>query len=232
MKTRILLIATFICFLFGSCEYDNFDAPAATLSGRVVYEGNPVGVRSTGTELELWQTGYQLYTKIPVYIAQDGTFSASLFNGTYKLVRLGGAPWEAQPSDTLTINVKGNTVIDVPVTPYFIIKNESFQKGEEGTFVVKFTIEKIVVSAEVQSINLYLGKNILTDHNKNENSDGNDKYKRQFDLSKLVLGQEMTMTSIIPESLLKEGFCFARIGVKSNKSNEYLYTLVQKISFK
>lgn len=228
MKTRILLIVSFICFLFASCEYDNFDAPSATLSGRVVYEGNPVGVRTTGTELELWQPGYQLYTKIPIYVAQDGTFSASLFDGTYKLVRLGGAPWEAQSGDTLTIDVKGNTVVDVPVNPYFIIKNESFQKGADGTIAVKFTIEKIVASATVESINLYLGKGILTDHNKNEN--GDDKYNRQFDLSKLILGQEMTMTSIIPESLIKSGFCFARIGIKSNKSNEYLYTQVQKIS--
>lgn len=228
MKTRILLIVAFICFIFASCEYDNFDAPSSILSGRVIYDGNPVGVRSNGTELELWQRGYQLYTKIPVYIAQDGTFSASLFDGHYKLVRLGGAPWEAQVSDTLEIDVKGNTVVDVPVTPYFIIKNESFQKGADGTITVKFTVEKIVASAEVESINLYLGKGILTDHNKNENGDA--KYNRQFDLSKLVLGQEMTLNSVIPESLIKSGSCFARIGIKSNKSNEYLYTQVQKIS--
>lgn len=228
MKTRILLIVAFICFIFISCEYDNFDAPSATLSGRVVYDGSPVGVRSNGTELELWQPGYQLYTKIPVYIAQDGTFSASLFDGHYKLVRLGGAPWEAQVGDTLDIDVKGNTIVDVPVTPYFIIKNESFQKGADGAITVKFTVEKIVASSEVESINLYLGEGILTDHNKNENGDA--KYNRQFDLSKLVLGQEMTMTSVIPESLIKSGSCFARIGIKSNKSNEYLYTQVQKIS--
>lgn len=235
MKTKILFIAACLCFLFASCEYDNYDAPSAKLSGRVVYEGNPVGVRTNGTQLELWQDGYALYTKIPVYIAQDGTFSASLFNGSYKLVRLAGAPWENQTGDTLRIEVKGNTVVDVPVKPYFIIKNESYQKGAGNAISVKFTIEKVVESAEVVSVNFYLGKGILTDHNKNENGakdeDGKSIYKRELDLSTLVLGQEVTMDCLIPEELLKIGSAFARIGVQSNKSNEYYYTQVQKISF-
>lgn len=231
MKTQIILVAALICFLFASCEYDNYDAPNARLSGRVVYNNIPVGVRTDGTQLELWQDGYELYTKIPVYIAQDGTYSASLFNGRYKLVRLAGAPWEAQSKDTLEVEVKGNTIFDVPVTPYFIIKNESYQKEADNTINVKFTIEKIVESAEVTSVNFYLGKNILTDHNKSENGGDNNKYKRELDLSKLVLGQEITMNCIIPGDLLKYGSAFARIGVQSNKSNEYYYTQVQKISF-
>ena len=210
MKTKILFIVACVCFLLASCEYDNYDAPSAKLSGRVLYNDAPVGVRTNGTQLELWQDGYELYTKIPVYIAQDGTFSASLFNGQYKLVRLSGAPWEDQPMDTIRIEVKGNTVVDVPVKPYFIIKNESYQK--------------VVESAEVKSVNFYLGEGILTDHNKNE-------YKGELDLSGLVLGQETTMTATIPEKMLKNGYAFARIGVQSNKSNEYFYTQVQKVSF-
>ena len=224
MKTKILFIVACVCFLLASCEYDNYDAPSAKLSGRVLYNDAPVGVRTNGTQLELWQDGYELYTKIPVYIAQDGTFSASLFNGQYKLVRLSGAPWEDQPMDTIRIEVKGNTVVDVPVKPYFIIKNESYQKGTGNAITVKFTIEKVVESAEVKSVNFYLGEGILTDPNKNE-------YKGELDLSGLVLGQETTMAATIPEKMLKNGYAFARIGVQSNKSNEYFYTQVQKVSF-
>ena len=224
MKTKILFIVACVCFLLASCEYDNYDAPSAKLSGRVLYNDAPVGVRTNGTQLEPRQDGYELYTKIPVYIAQDGTFSASLFNGQYKLVRLSGAPWEDQPMDTIRIEVKGNTVVDVPVKPYFIIKNESYQKGTGNAITVKFTIEKVVESAEVKSVNFYLGEGILTDHNKTE-------YKGELDLSGLVLGQETTMTATIPEKMLKNGYAFARIGVQSNKSNEYFYTQVQKVSF-
>lgn len=224
MKTKILLLTACICCLFASCEHDNYDAPNARLSGKVMYEGTPVGVRSNGTQLELWQDGYQLHTKIPVHIAQDGTYSASLFNGRYKMVRLAGAPWEAQPQDTLIIDVKGNTVYDVPVTPYFIIKNESYQKGG-STITAKFTIDKIVASAEATSIEFYLGKNILTDHNKNEGS-------KKLDLADFAEDQELTITFDIPESLKKEDYIFARIGIQSNKSNEYYYTQVQKVELK
>lgn len=231
MKAQIIWITAFVCLLFASCEHDNFDEPNATISGKVLYNGNPVGVRTNGTQLELWQEGYQLFTKIPVYIAHDGTFSASVFNGRYKIVRLAGAPWEAQTGDTIVVDVKGSTVIEVPVTPYFIVKNESFRK-DAGTITSTFTIDKIVETANVVSVNLYLGKNILTDHNKNENDDSQDKYQRSLDLSQLAFGQEITMTSLIPEALINEDYIFARLGVRSNQSNEYYYTQVQKISLK
>ena len=209
MKTKILFIVACVCFLLASCEYDNYDAPSAKLSGRVVYNDAPVGVRTNGTQLELWQDGYELYTKIPVYIAQDGTFSASLFNGQYKLVRLSGAPWEDQPMDTIRIEVKGNTVVDVPI---------SFAKSQSGG------IQPLSISFFVKSVNFYLGEGILTDHNKNE-------YKGELDLSGLVLGQETTMTATIPEKMLKNGYAFARIGVQSNKSNEYFCPSMLRSSF-
>ena len=51
MKTKILFIAACVCFLLASCEYDNYDAPSAKLSGRVVYNDAPVGVRTNGTQM-------------------------------------------------------------------------------------------------------------------------------------------------------------------------------------
>lgn len=224
MKTQLLLIAAFACLLFTSCEYDNYDEPGSTLTGRVVYNGEPVGVRSNGTQLELWEDGHKLYSKIPVHIAQDGTYSAKLFNGSYKLVRLAGAPWEAQPGDTIRIDVKGKTERDVPVTPYFAIRNASFQKGS-GTVTAKFTIDKVVASSNVVSVNLYLGKNLLTDQNRNEKVE-------ELNLDDLVLSSETTITAEIPASLLNNDFIFARVGVRSSNSGEYFYTQVEKIALK
>lgn len=48
MKTKILFIVACVCFLLASCEYDNYDAPSAKLSGRVLYNDAPVGVRTNG----------------------------------------------------------------------------------------------------------------------------------------------------------------------------------------
>lgn len=224
MKTQIFLLAAVICSLFVSCEYDNYEEPDAILSGRVVYEGNPVGVRSNANQLELWQNGFRLYTKIPVYIAHDGTFSAALKNGEYKLVRLAGAPWDAQSSDTILVKVSGKTEIDVPVTPFYTVTNETYEKGE-GTITAKFTVQKIIETAGVHSVNLYFGKNILTDQNFKEGS-------ASLTLANLKIGSENTLTGNIPASLLNNDYIFVRIGIRSSLSNEYFYTQVQKISLK
>jgi len=224
MRTKLFILFAFIGLLFAGCEHDNFDEPNVILSGKITYNDVPLGVRTKGTQLELWQDGYQLFTKIPVHIAHDGSFSAAIFDGSYKMVRLAGAPWEPQSSDTILVNVRGNTIVDVPVNPYFIIKNESFQKGA-GTITAKFTVEKIVASANVHSINLYLGRNLLTDHNYNEKNVG-------LDLVDLTLGSEATITTDIPANLMDEDYIFVRVGVRSSMSNEYLYTQVQKFELK
>ena len=125
MKLTIYACAV-LMMLFSSCEKDNFKEPASKLTGRVVYQQQPIGVRSMGVQFELWQPGYQLFTRIPLNIAQDGSFSAELFDGDYKLVRSKGAgPW-TDNSDTINVSVKGSVSVDVPVEPYFIIKNASF----------------------------------------------------------------------------------------------------------
>ena len=75
----------------------------ATLTGKAIYDGEAVGVRSGSSEFALFQDGYALKGSIPVYIAQDGSYSVSLFNGDYKLVRMGNAPWERPSNDTIYI---------------------------------------------------------------------------------------------------------------------------------
>jgi hypothetical protein len=166
IKFFLTLIATASLFLAG-CEYDNLEAPMSSLSGKVVYNNKPVGVRTNGNQLELWQEGHKLRTLIPVYISHDGTFSASLFDGTYKLVRKGNSAWLQQATDTIVVEVKGNTKVDVPVTPYSTIDNESFVFAN-NTITANFTVNKIVATTNVEAVRLYLGKTMLTDEGRNE----------------------------------------------------------------
>src|SRR3954470_7127362 len=85
----LLLVAVFL-----GCKKDNFKAPSSSITGKVVYQGQAVGLRSNGVQLEVWQHGYQLFSKIPVYLAQDGTFTVALFDGDYKVTLLkGNGPW-------------------------------------------------------------------------------------------------------------------------------------------
>ena len=222
---RIIPFFIIICCLVAvsSCGYDNFDEPKSMLTGKVVYNGEPVGVRSGSSEFALFQDGYALHGSIPVYIAQDGSYSVNLFNGEYKLVRMGNAPWEKPSNDTIRITVKGNTVQDIPVTPYFFIKNAAFTKNG-NKITAKFTINKVVTNANMEDVSLYLGKGILTDNNHKEAA---------LSLGNAVpSGQETNAEIEIPNSLAGESYIFARIGVKSDKSSEYCYSQSVKVILK
>lgn len=206
------------------CAHDNFNAPESMLSGRVVYDGRAVGVRNNGPQLQLWQDGYPLKSAIPVYLNQDGTFSASLFDGQYKLVRKGDSPWLQQATDTVLVNVKGNTNIDVPVTPYFTITGDSFQKSG-NTITARFVVNKVVPSANVELVRLYMGKSILTDQVQRElRVDGN--------IGGLVFGQQTVIAGELPDNLKNLDYVYVRLGIKSTAASEYLYTPIQKIALK
>ncbi|WP_341831694.1 DUF3823 domain-containing protein [Sphingobacterium thalpophilum] len=225
MKIKFLsLLVAFASLLVVGCKYDNFEAPKSTLSGRVVYEGKAIGVRNNGPQLELWQDGYPLRSAIPVYFDQDGSFSVSLFDGEYKLVRKGDSPWLQQATDTVLVQVKGNTTIDVPVTPYFTVTNESFQKNN-NSITANFTVNRIVGTANLEFVRLYLGKSVLTDQVQRE-------LRVDANLANVAFGQPTSIVGELPDNLKNLDYVFARIGVKATISGEYYYTAVQKIALK
>lgn len=224
MKKIIPFFMMICCMLaVSSCTYDNFEEPKATLKGKAIYDGEAVGVRSGSSEFVLFQGGYALQGSIPVYVDQDGSYSVSLFSGDYKLVRMGNAPWERPSNDTIYITVRGNTVQDIPVTPYFFVKNVSFARNG-NKIKAQFTINKVVDSANMENVGIYLSKGILTD-------------EKQKD-AELVLGsavtlnQETTAEIEIPSKLINESYLYARIGVKSDKSSEYCYSQSIKVALK
>ena len=87
MKIRFyFMIGALIAVLFASCKKDNYDAPQADFTGRIVYKGEPISVQYGQVNFELWQSGFGNYAALNVNVSQDGTYSARLFNGDYKLV--------------------------------------------------------------------------------------------------------------------------------------------------
>ncbi|MBD2755463.1 DUF3823 domain-containing protein [Spirosoma validum] len=222
MKTIVfsLLAAT---VMLTSCEKDNFAEPTSMLKGRVIYENQPVGVRTNGVQLELWQPGYQLFTKIPVQIAQDGSFSASLFNGNYKLVRLrGNGPW-VDNTDTINVSVQGAATIDVPVQPYFVIKNEKMQKS--GTnLTASCLVSQATTGRAIERVTFYVSTTQYVDINNNVAKVD----KTGSDLTDLT--KEMAFSLAVPASVTSKGYCYGRVGVKTVGVAEMLYTPVQKIT--
>jgi len=219
----ILLIAFVV--LLAACKKDNYEAPTSMLTGKVVYQGQPVGVRSNGVQLELWQHGYQLFSKIPVYVAQDGTFSAALFDGDYKLVRLpGNGPW-ADNTDSIDVHVQGSATVDVPVDPYFIIKSASFQKSG-GAITATFTIQQVNATKDLESVSLYIGQTLITDQN-------NSAAITTAGAATITdINQPITLSAAIPTALADKDYVFARVGVKTAGVAELLYSPSEKVALK
>lgn len=209
--------------LLAGCEKDNFEPPKSTLTGRVIYQNQPVGVRTNGVQLELWQRGYQLFTKIPVFVAQDGSFTASVFDGDYKLVRLrGNGPW-VDNTDTIAVQVRGAAQVDVPVQPYYVVRNEAIRKSGTG-LAATCSVAQVATGRAVERVTLYVGITQFVDINNNT---------ARADLSGAALSDLTKQLSFsvvnLPAAITGKGYCFARIGVKTVGVAEMLYTPVQKI---
>jgi len=224
MRHFILFLAIAAVSLAG-CKKDNYQAPAATLKGQVSYQKQPIGLRSNGVQLELWQPGFELSTKIPIYLAQDGTFSASVFDGKYKLVLLrGNGPW-VNNSDTMDVNVNGATEIDVPVTPYFMINGASVTQN--GTTIsATFSLQQVNNSLPLDAVTLYVGATTIVDQVNSVAS----KAKPASEITDITA--PITLSVTVPQSLISKGYAYVRVGAKTAGVAEMIYTIPQKLATK
>jgi hypothetical protein len=233
MKLNIFPSLTILlAILLAGCEYDNYEPPKANLTGQVVYNGQPIGVRSNAVRLELRQPGpeFPLWrtTPINVNIAQDGTFSAVLFDGNYKLTRVrGNGPWVDQ-TDTINVEVRGSSMIEVPVDPFFVIKNEQIKKGS-STIDATFNLQQVNTTRQLERVNLYIsGTTIVDATNQSANAQ-----KVASDITNL--SQPVTLSlnlSSLPAALAGKDYVFARVGVKTVGIQELAYSAPVKIQLK
>jgi hypothetical protein len=221
----------FIIFLaiaaagFAGCKKDNYQAPSSVLKGQVSYDKRPIGLRSNGVQLELWQPGFELSTKIPIYLAQEGTFSASVYDGKYKLVLLrGNGPW-VNNSDTIDVNVNGTTEIDVPVTPYFMINGASLTQNGT-TLTATFTLQQVNNSLPLDAVTLYVGTTTIVDQVNSVAAVS----KPASEITDITA--PITLSVSVPPSLIAKGYLYARIGAKTAGVAELIYTVPQKIATK
>ena len=195
------------------------------IKGRVVYNNQPVGVRSNAVQLELWQSGYQLFSKVIVYVNQDGSFSAEMFDGTYKLTRLrGNGPW-ADNTDTINVTLNGTANVDVPVDPYFLVKSQTIARA--GTTVnATVNLQRVNTTRALEAVRLYIGQTVITDL---ANSAGNIQVAAAAipDIT-----QPVTMSLAVPAALAAKDYVYARIGVKTIGVAELAYGEPVKIMLK
>ena len=223
IKARMWVMLLLPILFTAACKKDNYDAPKSTLSGRVIYQNQAVGVRSNAVQLQLWQHGYAFFTAIPVYINQNGTYSALLFDGDYKLTRVSGGPWMPQ-TDSVNVHVSGNTVVDVPVNPYFIVSNATYQRNG-ATISSSITVQRVNSASQLDAVRLYVFRTTLLDQN---NSDATTNVAG----STITPGQPITASVTIPASLTNADAVYVRVGVKTVGVNELAYSAPQKIQLK
>lgn len=230
--TTLALLCT---FFIAACDYDNFDPPNSTLEGAMVYEGEQVRVSHGLEALELWEPGYELDDDIAVYLSQDGTFSSKLFDGEYKLVRQeGGGPWRTN-TDTVRIEVDGSNVrvtdgnasvnndrLEVPVQPFFTVENEDIQRSG-STISANFGVSQEVSSATLQTVGLYVATSRLVD----QTGSGSDA------VATMSASEVSDMSNISLEvdasDLENESSLFARVGVKAEESQWFLFSNVVEL---
>lgn len=222
MKNIFVLTISLATLLVG-CGKDNYNEPTSIIEGKVTYNGNNIGVRGTNevVQLQLYQDGYQLKGHIPVYVKQDGSFSATLFDGKYKLVaRSNNGPWVDASVDTIVVDLKGKTQVTYPVTPYFTVENVELVLNHNKSLKANFNINKIVSTANVRYCSLIVNRTAFVD-------DAINIWRKEYSFTQNSVSLLEDLSSLA--QIEGNGPLYARIGVRSNLSEQSIYSEVIKI---
>ena len=224
----VLLVA-----VMAACgELDNYDAPDKKLTGRIVHNGVPINVEKGQVRIELWESGWQLKTPIQVALEPDGSFSALLFNGDYKMViPKGQGPFlsslnaETQ-SDTIIVTLRGSKTLDVEVQPFYMVDDASYQVSG-GDLSVNVAIEKIIndVNAkDIEYVRLFINKTQFVSNGTNiRNATVNG-----VDIADLG---SVDLTLEIPAIVPAQSYVYATVGIKVAGVEDMIFSPVQKINF-
>lgn len=229
MKPLIITILV-SAFAFTGCEKDNYAPPKSKLQGALMYKGDSVRVSYNDVSFELWQSGFGKLTPINVTVGQDGSFSALLFDGDYKLIiQPGQGPFitltdPKTHSDTMLVQVKGNKILNIKVLPYYMIRNSKFSITNR-IVDINCSIEKIITDSkakDIESVSLYIGKTNFVDK-RTSIATATIKGKNITDRTNITLSKK------IPEMTSTQNFVFARIGIKIKSVEDMIFSPVVEL---
>lgn len=216
------IVAILLVVLLSACGKDNYDEPTSQLFGRVTYQGQNLNLRGTGeaVQLQLYQDGYEKHDPIPVYVKQDGSFSALLFNGDYRLTtKDGNGPW-VNNHESIEINLKGSAEVNLEVVPYFLISKEEISISD-SKLDASFMIDQIVEDAKIDRIMLLLSKTQFVD-------DVNNLFRQDF-LDVKEGGTYLSADISNNAEVKKANILYARIGVLANGADQAIYSSVVRL---
>lgn len=215
-----------------ACKKDNYEEPTSMLSGRIVYNGEPIQVQYNDVPFQLFQYGFGKVGPIISTITPEGTYSHMLFDGEYKFViALGQGPFlwpqTGGKEDSITINVNGNTTYDIEVRPYYMIRNPQLS-GNSTSVTGTFALEKIITDANAKDIEratLYVNRTQFVDASNHIGTPTNLAGSAITDMANI------NMSVAVPAISPTQNHVFARIGVKIAGVEDQIFSPVQKITF-
>ena len=233
MKIKLHYIILLACSAaMFSCKKDNYDAPSSTLSGKLVYKGEGFGLEKDQVPFQLYQFGFGKVGPIGASFTQEGTYSAALFDGEYKLIIPNGQGpflWKqtaAGKPDSLVINLKGSQVLDLEVTPYYMIKGTQIA-ASGGKVNATFKIEKIITDVnakDIGDVTLYINKTQFV-------SGGNNIGTAGIAGSAIADPNNISLTVTIPSITPTQNYVFARIGLKIAGVEDRIFSPLVKVQF-
>jgi hypothetical protein len=231
MKLKLIIILGVISSILASCGYDNYDEPTSLLEGRLVYNGEAINVSYNDVTFQLWEPGWQTKAQINVSVDQDGSYSAMLFDATYKLIIPSNqGPFRSKTnaetgSDTILVKLNGSKVMDIEVEPYYMIRTPQFAvAGREVTGT--FNVEKIITGTNaknIERVNLYVNKTQFVDFRSNVAS-------AELAGSAVVAGTTVTLKATVPAITPTQNYVFARIGLKISGVEDMIFSPVVKVN--
>jgi hypothetical protein len=245
MKRRGIIVALLAPLVLAGCDnmfgLDNYDQPNAFLTGQLLFQGQPVGVRSNGVQLELWQPSpeFELNSKIPVYVNQDGFYSAHIFDGDYEINLLSGnGPWLNDPT-RIPVQVRGNTVQDLQVRPYYTIRNPSVTlntgvNAPVGAIQASFEIGHENPTQLVEFVGVYIGTTSIVDR-----ANGLSIPNAQRERTRAAIGNLNAPINIsvnLPQNIhltpspARREHVFVRIGIKTVGVAELIFSPIYKVA--
>lgn len=231
IKLHYIIALTFGITLF-SCKKDNYDEPSSTLSGKLVYNGESFGLEKDQVPFELYQFGFGKVGPIGASFTQEGTYSAVLFDGEYKLIIPNGQGpflWKKTATgnpDSITVSVRGSQTLDLEVTPYYLIKTPQLTAAG-GKVNASFKAEKIVTDANaknIENITLYINKTQFV-------SAGNNIANAGVAGTAITDPNNIALSVTIPSITPTQNYVFARIGLKVAGVEDRIFSPLVKITF-
>ena len=157
---------------------------------------------------------------INLFVNSDGEFNSLMYNGFYKIVlRQDRGPWIPR-KDTIEVNIKGNQILDVEVTPYFLIKDTEID-FQNKVVKVKCKINQVVETASIDRAVIYISKTKLVD---------NVAKIAEKSFTNLTPGEHEFTFDLSDNGVTDAAkFLYARVGVKARQGNDYIFSEVTQL---